>query len=349
MAWIYLVIGLGVLTVGADVLVKGASRLAQSFGVPALVIGLTVVAYGTSAPEMAVSARAAFTGESEIALGNVVGSNIANILLILGLCGLVAPLVVHSQIIKLEVPIMVALSALLYFLSMDGTISRWDGLIFLALAITYTVLTIRRGRREGISDSSGVKQSFSKTTETVRCLFGLAMLVFGADIFVDGAVSIARAFGISELVIGLTIVAVGTSMPEIMTSIVASMRGERDIAVGNVVGSNIFNILGVLGLSATVKEITVPVEAIGFDIPVMMLTAVLCVPFFVGATLTRWRAGLFLASFLFYVTYLIFKSQGGVQAQLLEDFILRFFGPLIVITVIAVSARAFRNSKLKNG
>ena len=343
MATAYLVIGLIILTFGADVLVKGASRLALSFGVPSLVIGLTVVAYGTSTPELAVSTRAAFTGESEIALGNVVGSNIANVWLILGLSALVSPLLVNNQIIKLELPIMIALSALTYGLSYDGVLSRFDGVVFLALILIYTIATVRRGRKEVAAQGGEKITEHSKGKEVVRALVGLVLLVWGADLFVDGAVEIARSFGVSELVIGLTIVAVGTSMPEIMTSIVASYKGERDIAVGNVVGSNIFNILGVLGLSAVVKPIAVPEVAISFDIPVMILAAIMCAPFFVGATLTRWRALLFLGSFAFYVIYLILKSSGNGLMSTIEDFILHFYAPLIVITVTTIVLRSFLN------
>jgi cation:H+ antiporter len=346
MAVLYLVVGLIILTFGAEVLVKGASRLALSFGVPSLVIGLTVVAYGTGAPELAVSARAAFTGESEIALGNVLGSNIANIWLVLGLCALVSPLAVHSQIVRKELPVMLGLSLLTYFLCLDGEFSRFNGMALISLLIAYTIATIKNGRAEGVSKERVSEESFSKGKESIRCIIGLVMLVGGADLFVDGAVEIARSLGISELVIGLTIVAIGTSMPEIMTSIVATYRGERDIAVGNVVGSNIFNLVGVLGFSAVVSPIKVPEAAVAFDMPVMILAALMCAPFFVGSVLTRWRGINFLICFFIYLFYLILSSTQDAALEGLEYFALYFFAPVVAVTVMAILFNGYKNNNL---
>lgn len=339
----YLVVGLIILTLGADVLVKGASRLALSFGVPSLVIGLTVVAYGTGAPELAVSARAAFTGESEIALGNVVGSNIANIWLVLGLCGLVAPLAVHSQIVRKELPIMLGLSLMTYLLCMDGEFSRFNGFALVTLLVAYTVATIKNCRTKDSGQDKSALASFSKGREAVRCLVGLVMLVAGADLFVDGAVDIARSFGISELIIGLTIVALGTSMPEIMTSIVATYRGERDIAVGNVIGSNIFNLAGVLGFSVMIAPFEIPEAAVRFDLPIMILAAVMCAPFFVGAILTRWRGFNFLLCFVLYTTYLILSSTQDAALEGFESFTVYFFFPIVTITVLAIISKGLSN------
>ncbi|HAG75050.1 MAG TPA: sodium:calcium antiporter, partial [Thauera sp.] len=239
------VLGLTVLVIGADVMVRGASRLAVSFGVSPLVVGLTVVAFGTSAPEMAVSVGSALSGSPDLAIGNVVGSNIANILLILGISALITPLLVDEQIIRQEIPIMIGASVLLVVVALDGRIGLLESIVMFGLVIAYTLFLVVQSRRA----SKAVEDEFASEIPTsnwdrhwaVQIALvgvGLAMLVVGADWLVDSAVAFARAFGVSDLVIGLTVVAVGTSMPEIATSIVAAMRGQRDIAVGNVVGSN---------------------------------------------------------------------------------------------------------------
>ncbi|HRG71897.1 MAG TPA: calcium/sodium antiporter, partial [Thauera aminoaromatica] len=249
-------LGLTVLVVGADVLVRGASRLAVSFGVSPLVVGLTVVAFGTSAPEMAVSVGSALAGSPDLALGNVVGSNICNVLLILGISALITPLLVDEQIIRQEIPIMIGVSALLVVMALDGHLGLVESIVLFALVIAYTVFLIVQSRRA----SKAVQEEFGTDLPTSAwdrhwavqvglIATGLVMLIVGADWLVEAAVAFARAFGVSDLVVGLTVVAVGTSMPEIATSIVAAMRGQRDIAVGNVVGSHIFNILAVLGAS----------------------------------------------------------------------------------------------------
>jgi cation:H+ antiporter len=253
-------LGLVALVVGAELLVRGASKLALSFGISSLVVGLTVVAFGTSAPEMAVSVQSSWSGRVDIALGNVVGSNIFNVLVILGLSALVTPLVVHQQVIRQEVPVMIGVSLLLWALALDGGISRWEGILLAALVVGYTVLLIRQSRRETAAVQAEVEAEYQEAfdgpprgwdshwgAQALLILAGLALLVAGAQWLVEAAVGFARQFGVSELIIGLTIVAAGTSLPEVATSVMAAIRGERDIAVGNVVGSNIFNILAVLG------------------------------------------------------------------------------------------------------
>jgi cation:H+ antiporter len=238
---------------------RGASKLALSFGISPLVVGLTVVAFGTSAPEMAVSVQAALSGQVDIALGNVVGSNIFNVLFILGLSALIIPLLVARQLIRQEVPIMIGASLLLFALAWDGGISAAiDAALMFGLLLAYTVFLIWQSRREskalaaeGTAETASGKSSWDNHwgVQVLLIAAGLALLVLGADWLVTAAITFAKQLGVSELVIGLTIVAAGTSMPEVATSIVAALRGERDIAVGNVVGSNTFNILCVLGLS----------------------------------------------------------------------------------------------------
>ncbi|MDX1656258.1 MAG: calcium/sodium antiporter, partial [Candidatus Competibacteraceae bacterium] len=250
-------LGFVLLVGGAEWLVRGASHLAAASGIPPLIIGLTVVAFGTSAPELAVSVQSALNGQADIALGNVVGSNILNVLLILGLAALIVPLTVSHQLIRLDVPLMIGVSLLVWLLSLDGSLGRLDGLLLVAGIIAYTAFSVIKGRQES-QGGDEFEQEFGDPGRRGMAwnlgliAAGLALLVLGASWLVDGAVMMARYFGISELIIGLTIVSVGTSLPEIAASVVASLRGERDIAVGNVVGSNLFNLLLVLGVTATV-------------------------------------------------------------------------------------------------
>ncbi|HNC04117.1 MAG TPA: calcium/sodium antiporter, partial [Agitococcus sp.] len=232
-----LIAGLVLLTIGADVLVKGASSLAGSLGISPLVIGLTVVAFGTSAPELSVSVSSAFKGSAEIAVGNVVGSNICNVLLILGLSAIAASLVVQKQLVKFDIPLMIYASLIVLLMSIDGQISRIDGLLLFSGVVAYTVFLIKEARREGVAVVEGaddIEPPQPLWKNAILIIVGLAMLVLGSQWLVDGAVAIAKYFGLSELVIGLTIVAIGTSLPELATSVMASLKGERDIAVGNI-------------------------------------------------------------------------------------------------------------------
>jgi cation:H+ antiporter len=314
------VVGLGLLVGGAEALVRGASRLAVAVGISPLVIGLTVVAYGTSAPEMAVSMQSAIRGQADIAVGNVVGSNIFNVLFILGAAAVITPLMVSGQLIRRDVPLMIGLSLLLFGLGLDGQLGRVDGLILFVGIIAYTGWSIWQSRRENQQTKDEFSQEFGFEQprgfwqigrQVGDIVVGLALLVLGSNWLVRGAVAIAEMFGVSQLVIGLTIVAAGTSLPEVATSIVASLRGERDIAVGNVVGSNIFNILSVLGLAALVSPQAIPVSplALAFDIPVMIAVAVVCLPiFFTGGVIARWEGILFLGYYLAYTVYLVLAN-----------------------------------------
>ncbi len=312
----YLVIGLVLLVGGAEVLVKGASKLAATIGISPLIIGLTVVAFGTSAPELAVSINASLHNQADIALGNVVGSNICNILLILGVSSLIAPLVVAQQLVRLDVPIMIGVSGLVMLFGLDGNIGRSDGVVLFVGGLIYTLFLLYQSRKEkdqNVQDEYakfGERSLSKKDTATNAGLFivGAIMLVSGSHLLVDSAVSIATFFGASPLIIGLTVVAFGTSLPELATSVLASFRGERDIAVGNVIGSNIFNILVVLGLTSTVSGtgINVSIEAREFDIPIMIAVAVMCFPiFFTDNQVSRREGILLLAYYLLYIGYLL--------------------------------------------
>ncbi|MGB7087540.1 MAG: calcium/sodium antiporter [Phormidesmis sp.] len=314
-----LAVGLVLLVGGAEFLVKGASKLAATMGISPLVIGLTVVAFGTSAPELAVSLNASLNGQADIALGNVVGSNICNILLILGASALIAPLVVAQQLVRLDVPIMIGVSALVMLFGLDGTIGRSDGVVLFVGGLVYTVFLLYQSRREtnqGVQDEYakfGVRSLSLKETGLNVALFvvGGIMLVSGSQLLVNSAVTIATFLGASPLIVGLTVIALGTSLPELATSITASLRGERDIAVGNVIGSNIFNILVVLGLTSAISPtgISISTSAISFDIPVMIAVAVMCFPiFFTDNEVSRREGVLLLAYYLLYVGYLIVNA-----------------------------------------
>ncbi len=315
------VVGLGLLTIGADVLVKGAATLAGSFGIAPLIIGLTVVAFGTSAPELAVSINSALQGQPDIALGNVVGSNICNVLLILGLSAIAAPLVVQRQLVRVDVPVMIGASLILAALALDGNLGYWDGLLLSLGLLAYVGLLLNLSRKnKAVADAVLAEVEIDETGKAhplkslAFIVVGLAMLVLGSSWLVDGAVMFARSLGISELVIGLTIVSVGTSLPELATSVMASIKGQRDIAIGNIVGSNIFNIFSVLGISALVAPdgIRVATEALQFDIPVMLAIALLCLPlFYIGFTISRSRGAMLLAWYVGYVSYLIMQSNGS--------------------------------------
>lgn len=303
--------GLALLIAGAELLVRGASRLAAAVGLSPLVIGLTVVAFGTSAPELAVSVKASVSGQADVALGNVVGSNTFNVLAILGVASLIAPLAVSSQLVRLDVPVMVVASVLAWWLASDGVVSRADGVLLASLFAAYTVALLRVGKQEPpaleqqATGQPGARQAMLRAV--AAAVVGLGMLVVGARLLVDAAVAMATAAGVSEVLIGLTIVAAGTSLPEVVTSVVASLRGERDIAVGNVVGSNLFNLLCVLGVAGMASPAGVPVApgVLRFDLPVMTAAAALCLPiFFTRFTIDRWEGAVLLGLYVAYVGWL---------------------------------------------
>ncbi len=348
---LFFLLGLGALIVGAEALVRGASKIALSLGISPLVVGLTIVAMGTSSPEIAVSVGAVINGSTDIAVGNVVGSNIFNVLFILGVSALITPLVVHSQIIRQEVPIMIGASVILAVMAFDGRLSRPESALLLALLIGYVVFLVRQSRAE----TAEVRDEFEGAAtrreagwdshwaaQLLLIVAGLGLLVLGSSWLVDSAVAFARALGVSDLVIGLTIIAAGTSMPEVATSVMAAIRGERDIAVGNVIGSNTFNILGCLGLSGVVSAggLGIAPAVLNFDLWVMLAVAVACLPvFMLRRQIGRRRGLLFLAFYVAYVTYLIMGAQ---QHDALDEFsavMLSFVLPLTIVTLVAMVVR----------
>jgi cation:H+ antiporter len=345
-----LVLGLVLLVAGAELLVRGASRLAAAWGIPPLIIGLTVVAFGTSAPELAVSLQAAAAGTADIALGNVVGSNIFNVLFILGVSALVAPLVVTAQLVRLDVPVMILVSILLFALALDGSIGRLDGALLFGGIVAYTAGLVILGRRP--SSGSADDAALPATTggwlrDAVLVVAGLVLLVLGARWLVAAGSTLAASLGVSELIIGLTIIAGGTSLPELATSVLAAARGQRDIAVGNIVGSNVFNILAVLGLAAlTSGGITVAPAALTFDIPVMTAVAVACLPvFFTGNVIERWEGALFLGYYVAYTAYLVLAATQHDALDVYGAVMLWFVVPLTVLTFLVVGRRSLRRGR----
>jgi cation:H+ antiporter len=347
---VFFVGGLALLIGGAEWLVRGASILASAMGISPLVIGLTVVAFGTSAPELSVSLMAALSGGSDLAIGNVVGSNISNILLILGLSACIAPLIVSAQVIRREVPIMIGASVVVLLMSLDGQIGRLDGAVLGIGVVTYTTLSIRDSRREGIAASVvGVDVRIltggpgTVLRESARVVAGLALLIVGTSGVVQGAVAIAEAFGVSQLLIGLTVVAVGTSLPEAATSIVAILKGQRDLAVGGAVGSNIFNLLAILGITALVQPIGVPVEVLVFDLPLMVAVALACLPvFFTGGSIARWEGGVFVGYYVAYTVYLVLDATNHEAFPTYRTMMLVFVSPLTALTFTVLGLRAWR-------
>ena len=346
-------VGIGLLLVGADLLVRGASRIALAAGVSPLVVGLTVVAFGTSAPESAVSVKAALAGQADIAYGNVVGSNVFNVLFILGLSALVAPLLVDRQLLRRDVPVMIGSALLLPALALDGRIGRLDGVLLFAGILAYTAYSVVASRREAAARREAGPHEppepiGSPWMSLLLVLGGLGMLVLGARWLVDGAVAMARSFGVSELVIGLTIVAAGTSLPEVATSVLASIRGQREIAVGNVVGSNVFNALCVLGLAGLVAPAGVAVapQALAFDTPVMIAVSVACLPvFFTGHGISRREGALFLFSYVAYATFLVLKATASPALPTFQNAMVFFALPLTVLMLAVLTAQALRRSR----
>ena len=347
-----LALGMALLIGGAELLVRGACALANALGVSPLIIGLTVVAWGTGSPELAVSLQSTLAGDSAVAVGNVVGSNISNILLILGVTTLAAPVLVDRQLLKLDVPVMIAASLLLIFFSRDGMLDRVEGAVFVAAILAYTFYLFWASRRASPKFTAAVAQAIRPKVPwwryllyLVSMLTGLGGLVWGSQFLVDAAVQAAEALGVSQLVIGLTVVAIGTSLPEAATSVMAALRGERGIAVGNAVGSNIFNILAVLGLTAVAVPtgVEVPAAAAVFDMPVMVGAAVICLPiFFSGGVISR-AEGLLLLSY--YVAYLVYLVLDATQHHRLEAFsttMLWFVIPATLVLLAITTLRATR-------
>jgi cation:H+ antiporter len=348
MTIVWFITGLVVLAAGAELLVRGASSMARMVGVTPLVIGLTVVAMGTSTPEMVVSVIAAIEGRPSIAVGNVVGSNVFNVLFILGVCALTRPLVVALDVVRRDVPVMIGVSLVLWIFALDGALGLTEALVFLAGLAGFLVFTVRESRVHAASRTAdeGTVATGSWVRDGSLVVAGLVLLVLGARALVSAAVSVAQTLGVSEAVIGLTIVAAGTSLPELAASVVATLRGERDIAVGNVVGSSVFNILGILGVSGLAAGGHLPVDPSieAFDLPVMVAATLACLPLFAsGHVIVRWEGGLFLAYYVAYMSYLVLASTQHDALPHLSPVMMEFVVPLTVVTLAVVTWRTVRS------
>ncbi|GLI28250.1 sodium:calcium antiporter [Agromyces rhizosphaerae] len=320
--------GLVALVVGAELLVRGGSRLAERLGVSPMVVGVTVVAFGTSVPELAIGIDAAVQGSGALVVGNIAGTNILNILLILGLVALVRPVKVTAATLRVDLPTMVGVSVLALLLALDGTYGRIDGGVLLLVGVAYATVIVRGARHQAASARRARREAMTTRTETGSIIFvhpprpspwkavrdaayvvgGLAVILVGADWLVSGAVDIATALGVSEAVIGLTIVALGTSAPELATAVVALIRGVRDLAIGNLLGSSIYNLALVLGLTVVVSPAPIGIEPeiIRVDLPVMVATAVACIPVFVsGNRIRRLEGAAFVTAYFVYLAYLL--------------------------------------------
>jgi cation:H+ antiporter len=379
---ILLIAGAALLVLGAEILVRGATMIAAAAGIRPLIIGLTVVAFGTSAPELAVSLGATFSGRPDIAVGNVVGSNIFNVLLILGLSALIVPLAVQKQVVRYELPIMLGVSIALMVVSLDGAVGRLDGALLFGGLIAYLAYLARTGgasvpvvagapsgtgaaldspmlKRLAADEPIGYASADDSLATPVPhgakklagaallALVGLILLVAGSRFFVDGAVALATMLGVSQTIIGLTIIAAGTSLPELATSVMAGIRGERDIAVGNVVGSNIFNILAILGLCGLLGPEGVEVNSsmLRFDMPIMIAVAVLTLPvFFTGFRIGRLEGLLFLGFYMAYTAFLILQATRHDALDEFSGIMVMFVAPLTAIGLLW-SVRRSRNGK----
>lgn len=314
----WFVIGLAALVLGAEVMVRGGAEVAARLGISPIVIGLTVVSIGTSLPELAVGVVAAQEGSGALAVGNIAGTNVVNLLLILGLSALILPMAMATRTLRFELPVMAGAAVLMLVLSLDGELSRVDGIILVGCAIAYTVAVVRMTRRESRVVAGEYTETYAPTevatttrptwVHVLMMVAGIAVVVVGADWLVDGAVGMARGFGVSDALIGLTVVAIGTSAPELVTTVVSTVRGNRDIAVGNLLGSSIYNILLILGLTCVVAGdgLLLPASLVRIDIPIMVAVALACVPIFVtGRRVSRGEGGAMVAIYLAYLTFLL--------------------------------------------
>ena len=349
--------GLIILIFGADLLLRGATRLAAALGISPLAIGLTIVALGTASPEIAVSLQASINGQADLTLGNVLGSNIFNILFLLGMTAMVAPIVIAEQLIRMDAPIMLAVSILVLALALDGNIGIFDSLVLLSGLIGYTIFALRQSRAESKKVQNEYAEEFAekqpRTTKNMAAniLFivaGLGLLVVGSRWLVDAAVAIARALRVSELIIGLTIVAIGTSLPEVTTSVMAALKNESDIAVGNAVGSNIFNLLGVLGVGALLSPngISVSARVLQFDFLVMIFVALVSLPiFYIDNRISRTEGVLLLSYYIIYTAYILLQAIGSPALPFATWFI-AIFVPLTFVALIVFAFGSARSKRL---
>ncbi|MEJ5040991.1 calcium/sodium antiporter [Pseudomonas sp. B21-036] len=342
-------LGLLLLITGAELLVRAALRLAASLQVRPLIIGLSLVAFGSSAPQLTVSLQAAYTGAPDVAVGSVIGSNIFNVLVTLGLAALIIPLRVSRQLVRLDIPLMIGASLLVYLLALDERIGRLEGALLLLGLVAYLAILWHQSRHHartypapGPRPQRGVGFWFGTLA---LMLTGLGLLSLAGHLLLEAAVEVAVDLGLSERVIGLTVVAVCTSLPELATSLIAALRGEREIAVGNVIGSNLFNLLAVLGLTALVAPVPLSISpnALAFDLPVMLGVAVLTLPvFYSGYRVTRAEGLVFLCLYLAYGLHVVAFTTGMPLANRLEQLMLLYILPTLAVVLMYTTVRAWR-------
>lgn len=347
---LFVIAGLALLILGGEALVRSASTIAFRAGISPLVVGLIVVSSATSAPELAVSVGAVLNGEPNLAVGNVIGSNIANILLILGVAAVLSPLVIKKQLIKFDMPIMLGISLLLLLVSLDGVLSFFDGALLFGVVAIHGIASVTIGKRapaQSVVEADSEAHTNKPTSLWLALgllLLGIGILVLGSQLLVVGAVNIATALGVSSLVIGLTVVAIGTSLPELATAIVAIRKGETDMAVGNIVGSNIFNIGLVLGIPAMIFGAGIPIAnaVIAIDLPLMLAASVALLPIaFTGLVVARWEGAAFLVLYVAYTAYLVLDSTGHDAAVGFNGVMLGFVLPLLAISLVAFTSFEF--------
>ena len=340
-----LLCGLALLVAGAELLVRCAVRMAANLKVRPLLIGLTLVAVGSSAPQLTVSLQAALNDTADIAVGSVIGSNIFNILVTLGLSALIIPLRVSRQLVRLDIPLMILASGLVFALALNKQLDRLDGAVLLGGLLVYLALLLRQSRHSGHHHPRHDLPRTSWLHNLVLMLAALLLLGLAGHLLLGAAVTLATELGLSERIIGLTIIAVSTSLPQLATSLIAAFRGQREIAVGNVIGSNVFNLLGVLGLTALVAPapLSVSPNALAFDLPVMLGVAALCLPvFYTGYRVTRGEGLLFLGLYLAYGLHVVSFTTGMPLAGKLEHLMLFFVLPALLLFLLLSTLRAWR-------
>ncbi|MAO64315.1 MAG: hypothetical protein CL666_04895 [Balneola sp.] len=359
MTVLFFILGLVMLIAGAELFLKSVDKFGLAWSVSPVVMGLTVVAFATGAPELAISLQAAAEGKPDLVLGNILGSNIANILLILGIAGLVKPLKITNRIIKIDVPVVIGASVLLFVLAMDGSLTPRDGFIILAALVVYSLFVYRQIRKDRQVNRLKNEENPSKLDEPVTAWFytkyililliGLAFIVSGSRWMVDAAVEIAGVLGISELIIGLTIVSIGTSLPEVATSLSAVRHNDSDTAVANVMGSNLYNIFLTLGLTIVVAPgaLSVSPDALKLDMPIMIAVALACLPlFWPGKQLGRIEAGGFLFYYIAYMAYLVLISIQHPLEQTMEWWMVWVIMPVTVVLIIAKFVLDYKRERL---
>lgn len=350
--------GLLALLLAGHLVVRAASALGARLGLSPMVIGLTIIAAGTSAPELAVVGQAIAVDDTELAVGSIIGSNIANVLLVLGIASLLGAIHVTSRVVRIDIPVMIAASALFLLFALDGTLGRVDGVILfggLVLFVTWTLQATRRRPNRGDVEASTRAVGGGTTVAppagpslarvTVELVGGIAVLAVAARFVVSGAEEIARSLGVPELIVGLTIVALGTSAPEIVTTLVAAFQGRRDLAVGNAVGSNIFNILLVLGVAGMLSPsgISVSEDALQLDLPILLAAAIACLPIVAwDYTLNRWEGAIFVSYYAAYLVFLVLDATGHRAKDPFALIMLGFVLPLTIITAATVVLRKRR-------